>query len=156
MAVSGRHRMVEDMLNGLHFFSQSRRRYSVPAGIENCVISPLGADIGTGSQAGMDGKGKANGGFTDIGTTSTTAKNGSMLVSGDVCRIEDSPFRILKVIVAFYVFMCLQKFTSKEIKPEFIQVHGTFIPHNNEVNLLGITIDDNLMFDNKLTFHVKM
>ncbi len=39
---------------------------------------------------------------------------------------------------------------NKEIKPEFIQVHGTFIPHNNEVKLLGITIDDKLKFDRKV------
>ncbi len=43
--------------------------------------------------------------------------------------------------------MFLEKFTSKEIKPEFIQVHGTFIPHINYVKLLGITIDDKLKFD---------
>ncbi len=34
--------------------------------------------------------------------------------------------------------------TSKEIKPEFLEVHGTFIPCYNEVTLLGITIDDKL------------
>ncbi len=44
-------------------------------------------------------------------------------------------------------FMFLEKFTSKEIKPEFIQVHGTFIPHINYVKLFGITIDDKLKFD---------
>ncbi len=53
--------------------------------------------------------------------------------------------------------MFLQKFTNKEIKPEFIEVHGINIPGKNEVKLLGITIDDKLMFDKKVDiFYVKM
>ncbi len=46
----------------------------------------------------------------------------------------------------------LQKITrfSKEIKPGCIEVHGTLIPHNNEVKLLGITIDDKLKFDKQV------
>ncbi len=49
-----------------------------------------------------------------------------------------------------FQFMFLQKFTSKEIKPEFIQVHVTFIQCNNEVKLLGITIDDKFKFDKQV------
>ncbi len=49
-----------------------------------------------------------------------------------------------------FKFMFLQKFISKEIKPEFIEVHGTNIPHKNKVNLLGITIDDKLKFDKQV------
>ncbi len=47
----------------------------------------------------------------------------------------------------YQIIMLLQKFTSKEIKPEFIEVHGTNIPCKNEVKLLGITIDDKLKVD---------
>ncbi len=46
--------------------------------------------------------------------------------------------------------MFLQKFTNKEIKPEFIEVHGINIPGKNEVKLLGITIDDKLKFDKQV------
>ncbi len=49
-----------------------------------------------------------------------------------------------------FQFMFLQKFTSKEIKPEFIEVHGINIPRKNEVKLLGITIDDKLKFDKQV------
>ncbi len=52
--------------------------------------------------------------------------------------------------------MFLQKFTSKEIKPEFIEVHGTNIPCKNEVKLLGITIDDKLKFDKQVDILCKM
>ncbi len=45
-----------------------------------------------------------------------------------------------------FQFMFLPKFTSKE----FIQVHDTFIPCNNEVKLLGITIDNKLKFDKQV------
>ncbi len=49
------------------------------------------------------------------------------------------------------------KCTSKEIKPEFIQVHSTFIPCNNEVKLfIGITIDDKLKFDKQVDILCKM
>ncbi len=44
----------------------------------------------------------------------------------------------------------LQKFTSKEIKSECIEEHGRFIPCNNEVKLLGITVDDKLKFDKQV------
>ncbi len=35
-----------------------------------------------------------------------------------------------------FQFMFLQKFTSKEIKPEFMEVHGINIPRKNKVKLL--------------------
>ncbi len=47
-------------------------------------------------------------------------------------------------------FKFLPKFTSKEIRPQFIEVYGSNIPCKNEVKLLGITIDDKLKFDKKV------
>ncbi len=50
----------------------------------------------------------------------------------------------------FQKHVFLQKCTSKEIKPEFMEVHSILIPCNNEVKLLGITIDDKLKFDKQV------
>ncbi len=61
----------------------------------------------------------------------------------------------MKVNPSKFQFMILQKFTSKEIKPEFIQVHGTFISCNSEVKLLGITIDGKLKFDKYVALSCK-
>ncbi len=49
-----------------------------------------------------------------------------------------------------FQFMFLQTFTSNKIKPEFIQVHGAFIPHVHEMKLLEIIIDDKLKFDKQV------
>ncbi len=43
--------------------------------------------------------------------------------------------------------MFLKKYTSKEIVPKFIEIHGTEIKCQKEVKLLGITIDEKLRFD---------
>ncbi len=51
--------------------------------------------------------------------------------------------------------MFLQKFTSKEIKSEFIEVHGTKIPCKNQMKLLGITIDDKLKFNKQVNILYK-
>ncbi len=40
-----------------------------------------------------------------------------------------------------FQLMFLKKYTSKEIVPKFIEIHGT------EIKLLGITIDEKLRFD---------
>ncbi len=57
---------------------------------------------------------------------------------------------VMHVNTSKFQFMFMQKFTNKEIKPEFIEVHSTLIPCNNEVKLLGITIDDKLKFDKQV------
>ncbi len=46
-----------------------------------------------------------------------------------------------------FQFMFLKKYTSKEIVPKFIEIHGTEIKCEKEVKLLGITIDEKLRFD---------
>ncbi len=43
--------------------------------------------------------------------------------------------------------MFLKKYTSKEIVPKFIEIHGTEIKFEKEVKHLGITIDEKLRFD---------
>ncbi len=44
----------------------------------------------------------------------------------------------------------IQNYTSKEIKPEFIEVCGTLITCNNQVKLAEITIDDKLKLDKQV------
>ncbi len=46
-----------------------------------------------------------------------------------------------------FPFMFLNKYTSNEIVPKFIEIYGTKIKCGKEVNLLGITIDEKLRFD---------
>ncbi len=46
-----------------------------------------------------------------------------------------------------FQFMFLKKYTSKEIVPKFIEIHGTEIKCEKEVKHLGITIDEKLKFD---------
>jgi hypothetical protein len=46
-----------------------------------------------------------------------------------------------------FQFMFLKPITSKEVPPEFVEVNGTNISCDSEVNLLGMTIDDKLKFD---------
>ncbi len=43
--------------------------------------------------------------------------------------------------------MFLKKYTNKEIVSKFIEIHGTEIKCEKDVNLLGITIDEKLRFD---------
>ncbi len=46
-----------------------------------------------------------------------------------------------------FQFMIMQKYTSKEIIPDSIEIYGTTIMRQTEVKLLGITIDQKLKFD---------
>ena len=46
-----------------------------------------------------------------------------------------------------FQFMVMKKYTSKEAIPDFIEIHGTDIKRQQEVLLLGITIDEKLKFD---------
>ncbi len=46
-----------------------------------------------------------------------------------------------------FQFMIKQKYISKEIIPDLIEIHGTTIMRQTEVKLLGITIDQKLKFD---------
>ncbi len=48
-----------------------------------------------------------------------------------------------------FQLMFKQKLQVNELNQN-IEVHGTFIPHNNEVKLLGITIDDKLQLDKQV------
>ncbi len=48
---------------------------------------------------------------------------------------------------AKFQFMLMQKYTSKEIIPDSIEIHGTTIMRQTEVKLLGIIIDQKLKFD---------
>ncbi len=45
-----------------------------------------------------------------------------------------------------FQFVIMQKYTSKEIIPNSIEIHGTTIMRQTEVKLLGITIDQKLKF----------
>ncbi len=46
-----------------------------------------------------------------------------------------------------FQFIFLKKYTSKEIVPKFVEIHGAEIKCEKEVKLLGITIDEKLRFD---------
>ncbi len=46
-----------------------------------------------------------------------------------------------------FQFMIMQKYKSKEIIPDSIEIHGTTIMRQKEVKLLVITIDQELKFD---------
>ncbi len=52
--------------------------------------------------------------------------------------------------------MIMQKYTSKEIIPDSIEIHGTIIMRQTEVKLLDITIDQKLNLISILTIYVKM
>ncbi len=45
-----------------------------------------------------------------------------------------------------FQFMITQKYTSKELIPDSIEIHGTTIMRQTEVKLLSITIDQKLKF----------
>ncbi len=46
-----------------------------------------------------------------------------------------------------FQFMIMQKYTSKGIIPDSIEIYGTTIMRQTEVKLLDITIDQKLKFD---------
>ena len=46
-----------------------------------------------------------------------------------------------------FQFMLMKKYTCKETFPEFIEISGINVQRENEVKLLGITIDEKLRFD---------
>ncbi len=55
-----------------------------------------------------------------------------------------------------FQFMTMQKYTSKEIIPDSIEMHGTTIMKQTDMKLLGTTIDQKLNLISILTIYVKM
>ncbi len=43
--------------------------------------------------------------------------------------------------------MLIQKYTSNEIVPDFIEINNREINHEKDIKLIGITIDVKLKFD---------
>ncbi len=55
--------------------------------------------------------------------------------------------KVMQANATTFQFMIMQKYTSKQIIPDSIEIHGTTIMRQTEVKLLSLTIDQKLKFD---------